>query len=185
MEGLGPAMARVCHFHYCARHCSLYHYLRLSQLMLPHSYVLFLIIHLLQTSHNCRPSRSRAQPSRISPRHPTWSNAELEYGPRSPHSNSDPTGQVPSRSPERRVCGTMGLPVAICPRFAQRCSGCSISSSETHRSPVVSGPETYTHSPPASRTQGTLLMVAMKPLPSGWPTGSQGAGVIRVLRDDQ
>lgn len=96
-----------------------------------------------------------------------WVNSELLSHPRSPHLNSDPTSQVPSRlvsrapSPERR--GAMGPPVAI-------------SAPDSHRPPVVSGPETFTHSPPASRTQGTLLTVAMKPLPSGWLSGGSRTG---------
>jgi hypothetical protein len=50
-KGLGPAMARVCHFHDCVGQCLLYYYFRLSQLMLPHSYVLFLNLILLLCSN--------------------------------------------------------------------------------------------------------------------------------------
>lgn len=109
-----------------------------------------------------------------------WVNSELLRRPRSPHTNSDPTSQVPSRlvsrapSPERRVRGAMGPPVAI--SDSHRHPQVAVSGSETHRQPVVSGPETYTHSPPASRTRGTLLTVAMKPLPSGWLGGGSRSG---------
>ncbi|KAG0694549.1 hypothetical protein DFH29DRAFT_959511 [Suillus ampliporus] len=108
-----------------------------------------------------------------------WVNSELlSRRPRSPHSNSDPASQVPSRlvsrapSPEHRghTHGTMAPPIVV-------------SIPDTHRpaaissSPVaISGPETYTHSPPASRTQGTLLTIAMKPLHSGWLSGGSRNG---------
>lgn len=111
-----------------------------------------------------------------------WVNSELLSHPRSPHSNSDPTSQVPSRlvsrapSPEQRVRGAMGPPVAISAPDSHRPTQAAVPSSETHRSAVVSGPETYTHSPPASRTQGTLLTIAMKPLPSGWLSGGSRTG---------
>lgn len=96
-----------------------------------------------------------------------WVNCELLGHPRSP--NSDPTSQVPSRlvsrapSPERRMRGAIGSPIAI-------------SAPDSHRHPVISDSETYTHSPPASRTRGTLLTVAMKPLPSGWLSGGSRTG---------
>ncbi|KAG2101336.1 uncharacterized protein F5147DRAFT_581570 [Suillus discolor] len=98
-----------------------------------------------------------------------WVNCELLGHPRSP--NSDPTSQVPSRlvsrapSPERRMRGAIGPPIAI-------------SAPDSHRpaQTSASGPETYTHSPPASRTRGTLLTVAMKPLPSGWLSGGSRTG---------
>ncbi|KAG2096370.1 hypothetical protein BD769DRAFT_1515350 [Suillus cothurnatus] len=111
-----------------------------------------------------------------------WVNSELLHHSRSPHSNSDPTSQVPSRlvsrapSPERRAWGAMGPPVAISAPDSHRHAQAAVSGSETHISPVVSGPETYTHSPPASRTRGTLLTVAMKPLPSGWLSGGSRNG---------
>ncbi|KAG2135792.1 hypothetical protein DEU56DRAFT_389049 [Suillus clintonianus] len=112
-----------------------------------------------------------------------WVNSELlSRRPRSPHSNSDPTSQVPSRlvsrapSPERRVWGAMGPPVTISAPDSHRPAQAVVSGSETHRPPVVSGPETYTHSPPASRTRGTLLTVAMKPLPHGWLSGGSRNG---------
>ncbi|KAG1772584.1 hypothetical protein EV702DRAFT_1201439 [Suillus placidus] len=111
-----------------------------------------------------------------------WGNSEFLSRPRSPHSNSDPTSQVPSRlvsrapSPERRVWGAIPPSVAISAPDSHRPTQAAASSLETHRPPVVSGPETYTHSPPASRTRGTLLTVAMKPLPSGWLSGGSRTG---------
>ncbi|KAG2039655.1 hypothetical protein BDR03DRAFT_950779 [Suillus americanus] len=111
-----------------------------------------------------------------------WVNSELLHHPRSPHSNSDPTSQVPSRlvsrapSPERRVRGAMGPPVAISTPDSHRPAQAAVSGSETYRPPAVSGPETYTHSPPASRTRGTLLTVTMKLLPSGWLSGGSRTG---------
>ncbi|KAG1735999.1 hypothetical protein EDB19DRAFT_1910444 [Suillus lakei] len=111
-----------------------------------------------------------------------WVNSELlSRRPHSPHSNSDPTSQVPSRlvsrapSPERRVRGAMGPPVAISAPDSHRSAQAVVSGS------VVSGPETYTHSPPASRTRGTLLTVAMKPLPSGWLSGGSRNGSYSSL----
>lgn len=111
-----------------------------------------------------------------------WVNSELLHHPRSPHSNSDPTSQVPSRlvsrapSPERRVWGAMGPPVAISAPDSHRSAQAPVPGSETHRPLAVSDPETYTHSPPASRTRGTLLTITMKPLPSGWLSGGSRTG---------
>ena len=101
-----------------------------------------------------------------------WVNSELIS--RSPRSTSDPVSQVPSRlvsrapSPERRVswghaheAGSGGATVAV--------------------SPGVYGPETYTHSPPASRTRGMLSNISMKPLPSGWLSGGSRSGSYSSL----
>ncbi|KAG1725436.1 uncharacterized protein EDB91DRAFT_1254803 [Suillus paluster] len=123
-----------------------------------------------------------------------WVNSELlSRRPRSPHLNSDPTSQVPSRlvsrapSLEQRVWGhvhaygTMGPPPAVpvpisvpethrpAPAPAPAPAPISLSPADPHRPPIipVSNPEIYTHSPPASRTRGSLLSIAMKPLHSG------------------
>jgi hypothetical protein len=98
-----------------------------------------------------------------------WVNSELIS--RSPRSTSNPASRVPSRlvsrapSPERRVgghgAGSGGATAAV--------------------SPGVSGPETYTHSPPASRTRGTLLNITMKSLPSGWLSGASRSGSYSSL----
>ncbi|KAG1725434.1 uncharacterized protein EDB91DRAFT_1168591 [Suillus paluster] len=125
-----------------------------------------------------------------------WVNSELlSRRPRSPHANSDPTSQVPSRlvsrapSPEHRVWGhahahgTMGppaavpVPISVPETHRHAHAPISLSPADPHRPHItpVSNPEIYTHSPPASRTRGSLLAIAMKPLHSGWLSGGSGS----------
>ncbi|OAX35691.1 hypothetical protein K503DRAFT_745532 [Rhizopogon vinicolor AM-OR11-026] len=105
-----------------------------------------------------------------------WVNSELLS--RSPHTPSDSASQVPSRlisrapSPERRIGWGTGAGAG---------AGAGTGGASAAVSPAVSGPETYTHSPPASRTRGTLLNISMKPLPSGWLGGGSRSGSYSSL----
>jgi hypothetical protein len=71
--------------------------------------------------------------------------------------------------------GKTGPPVTISVPHSHRPALAAVSGLETHRPPVVSGPETYTHPSPAFCARGMLLIFAMKPL-SGWRSGGLRTG---------